>query len=174
MYTKMTALFSLSLRVSANSLAHTCLHKTQYCFAKKPSNWCETFNLFTSAPLHRLSWNHHDSFQCHPLMSRPLLHQLLSKHLGKHFHSNEDNDRVTFASNQHNYMNFPTGKKPTLQLVIISCWYCMHDFACLLLISAKEAWKNSLFKGFKVEWRLFIKLMRQNNKINVWHLDFED
>lgn len=31
----MTALFSLSLRVSANSLAHTCLHKTQYCFAKK-------------------------------------------------------------------------------------------------------------------------------------------
>lgn len=92
MYTKMTALFSLSLRVSANSLAHTCLHKTQYCFAKKPSNWCETFNLFTSAPLHRLSWNHHDSFQCHPLMSRPLLHQLLSKHLGKHFYSNEDNE----------------------------------------------------------------------------------
>lgn len=71
-------------------------------------------------------------------------------------------------------MNFPSGKKPTLHLVIISCWYCMQDFACLLLISANETWKNSLFKGFKVEWRLLIKLMRQNNKINVWHLDFED
>lgn len=66
--------------------------KRNIVLPKKPSNWCKTFNLFTSAPLHRLSWNHHDSFQCHPLMSRPLLHQLLSKHLGKHFYSNEDNE----------------------------------------------------------------------------------